>query len=63
MCWGSDYWFRNLCVGAMTTGLVLCVVGQCSLVWYCVWWESDYWFGIVWGGAVINSLVLCVVGQ
>ena len=52
-----------MCVGAVFTGLGLCVVGQCLLVWYCVWWGSDYWFGTVCGGAVITGLVLSVVGQ
>ena len=47
----------------MITGSVLCVVGQCLLVWYCLWWGSDYWFGIVCGVAVITGLVLCVVWQ
>ena len=61
-------------VGAVITGLLLCVVWQRLLVLYCVWWGCVSWFDIVCvvavitglvlcGGAVITDLVICVVGQ
>ena len=65
---GSDYWFGIVCGGSVITvlllcvvegvitGSVLCVVGQCLLVWYCVWWGSDYWLSIVFVGSVITGL-------
>jgi len=44
-------------------GLVLCVVWQCLLVWYCVWFGRVNWFLILFGVSVIIGLFLYVLRQ
>jgi len=46
--WGSDYWSGIVFVGAVITGLVLCVLGY------------DYRFDIVCSGAGFTALLFCV---
>ena len=61
--WGSGKNFVIVCVVAVITGLLQCVLGKGLLVCYCVLCGSVYWFGILCDGAGITGSLLCVGGS